>query len=103
MIDPLDVHSLTDFQRDARSHIRRLQKSGRPALLTVNGKAALVVQDAATYRKMLLLADKAREMMAVREAIDQMKTDRGRPLSEVAREFRKSRAGSARSARKKSA
>jgi len=40
-----DIYSLTEFQRDAKTHIKHLKKSGRPAVLTINGKAALVVQD----------------------------------------------------------
>ena len=46
-----DIFSLSDFQRATRKHIRRLRETGRPEVLTVNGRAELVVCDAATYQE----------------------------------------------------
>lgn len=51
MIDVRDIYSLTDFQRNTRRHIERLRRTGRPAVLTVNGAAELVVQDAEAYQR----------------------------------------------------
>jgi len=53
MIDLRHIYSLSDFQRNTRAHIRRLKRSGSPAVLTVNGQAELVVQDAAAYQRAL--------------------------------------------------
>lgn len=53
MFNLLDIHSLTDFQRNARQFLARLQESGKPMILTVNGKAAVVMQDAESYQAML--------------------------------------------------
>ncbi len=47
-----DIHSLTDFKKNTHHFIHDLKKSGRPTVLTVNGKAELVVMDALTYQKM---------------------------------------------------
>jgi PHD/YefM family antitoxin component YafN of YafNO toxin-antitoxin module len=46
-----DIFSLSDFQRTTRDHIRRLRETGRPEVLTVNGRAELVVYDAAAYQE----------------------------------------------------
>lgn len=46
-----DIFSLSDFQRTTREHIRRLRETGRPEVLTVNGRAELVVYDAAAYQE----------------------------------------------------
>lgn len=46
-----DIFSLSDFQRRTREHIRRLRETGRPEVLTVNGRAELVVYDAETYQE----------------------------------------------------
>src|SRR5579864_2547350 len=46
MIDLANVHALSDFQRNAKKHIRRLKASGEPAVLTVNGQAEVVIQSA---------------------------------------------------------
>lgn len=41
-----DIHSLTEFKRNTARFMRRLKKSGHPLVLTISGKAELVVQDA---------------------------------------------------------
>jgi hypothetical protein len=38
MIDLKDILPLTEFNRNSKSHIRRLKESGKPEVLTVNGK-----------------------------------------------------------------
>jgi PHD/YefM family antitoxin component YafN of YafNO toxin-antitoxin module len=48
-----NIHSVTDFARNTRDHIARLQESGEPEVLTVNGRAAVVVQDAEAYERLL--------------------------------------------------
>ena len=50
MIQLADIHSLSDFQRNTKEHLQRLKRSGRPEVLTVNGKAEVVVQDDARIR-----------------------------------------------------
>ena len=59
-IDLRDIISLTDFQRNAKQHIVRLAKTGKAQVLTINGKAELVVQDAAAYQKLLNQAEAGR-------------------------------------------
>jgi PHD/YefM family antitoxin component YafN of YafNO toxin-antitoxin module len=53
MIQTQNIHSLTDFQRNASGHIKRLKDSGLPEVLTVNGRAELVVQTADAYQALL--------------------------------------------------
>ncbi|MBC7819661.1 MAG: type II toxin-antitoxin system Phd/YefM family antitoxin, partial [Planctomycetaceae bacterium] len=38
-----DIYSLTDFKANAKEHLERLHSTGRPEVLTVNGKAEAVV------------------------------------------------------------
>ena len=53
MIRPEDIGSLTDFARNIKGHIERLNRTGRPELLTVNGKAEVVVQSASAYQHLI--------------------------------------------------
>lgn len=46
-----DIHSLTDFKKNTGHFIHDLKKTGRPTILTINGKAELVVIDARAYQK----------------------------------------------------
>ena len=53
MIDLNDVRSLTDFLRNTPEHLRRLREKGKPQVLTIKGRAELVVQSAAAYQQLL--------------------------------------------------
>jgi hypothetical protein len=53
MIKIQDILSLTEFHRHTREHIARLRATGRPEVLTINGRAELVVQDASAYQDLL--------------------------------------------------
>jgi len=57
MIKMQDVWSLTDFHRNAKVHLKRLKRTGRPELLTINGKAEVVVQSASSYQRLLDLLE----------------------------------------------
>jgi hypothetical protein len=74
MISVQDICSLTDFQRRTKVHLKHLKASGRPAVLTVNGKAGLIVQDAAAFEEML---DSIR---GIQRGLDAMKEGTGRPF-----------------------
>ena len=82
MIQLGDIHSLTDFQRNAREHIERLKQTGRPEVLTVNGKAEIVVQNAESYQKLLDAIDRAEAIEGIRKGLEQMDAGLGRPLEE---------------------
>ncbi len=58
-----DVASLTDFHRNSKIHLKRLKLSGRPEVLTINGKAELVVQDAAAYQRLLDAVERAEQVL----------------------------------------
>ena len=83
MIDLKEIHALTDFQRHTKAHIKRLKETGRPQVLTVNGRAELVVQDAAAYQKLLEAVDRAETLEGIRRGLEDVKVGRTRPLAEV--------------------
>lgn len=72
MIHLKDIHSLSDFQRNARAHVEHLKKTGRPEVLTVHGRAELVVQDAEAYQKLLDLAANAATIMGIQRGLQGM-------------------------------
>ncbi len=47
------VVSVSDFTRRASSYLQKLDGTRSPLVLTVNGRAAAVVQDAETYQEMV--------------------------------------------------
>lgn len=48
-----DIRSLSDFKRNTSELLDRLKKTGNPLVLTINGKAEVVVQDAEAYQELL--------------------------------------------------
>jgi len=82
MIAVQDIRSLTDFQRNTKSHLKRLKSTGRPEVLTVNGKAELIVQDAAAFEDML---DAIR---GIQRGLDAMKEGTGKPFRQALDEIR---------------
>lgn len=46
-----DIRSITELKRDTTTILRHIHDSGRPVVLTVNGKAEAVIVDAGEYEK----------------------------------------------------
>ena len=78
-----DIQSLTEFQRNAREHIKRLKRTGRPEILTVNGQAELIVQDAQSYQKLLDRAEEAEQRERLRRSIADYRAGRVRDVDDV--------------------
>ncbi|MEM8804544.1 MAG: type II toxin-antitoxin system prevent-host-death family antitoxin [Cyanobacteria bacterium P01_G01_bin.38] len=45
-----NIRSLTDFRRHTKDYVEKLRETNSPLVLTVNGEAALVVQNAAAFQ-----------------------------------------------------
>lgn len=76
------IDSLTNFKRQTADYLARLHKTGEPVVLTVNGKAEVVVQDAAAYQKLLDAAQRAERdetVAAIREGLADVKAGRTKP------------------------
>jgi PHD/YefM family antitoxin component YafN of YafNO toxin-antitoxin module len=95
MIHVEDIQSLTEFQRTARESIARLKKTGRPAVLTVNGQAEIVVQDARSYQRLLARAEEADRLMELRRSIADYRAGRVRDAADALAELEARRLGKA--------
>lgn len=84
-----DIHPLSDFKRNTPEFIEQLASSGRPVILTVNGKAKVVVQDAESYQKLLDNLDRAETLEAIRQGLEDIKAGRTRPVQEFLDDLRK--------------
>ncbi len=73
MVSLKEIASLTAFKRNTNEYVRRIKESGSVLVLTVNGKAELVVQDAESYHRMLELLDRAETIEAVREGLESVR------------------------------
>ncbi len=83
-----DIQAMTTFRRNPRQFMRRLKKSKRPLVLTVNGKAEAVLQDAQAYQHLLDIAAKADAGEGIRQGLEDMRKGRTRPARETFDEIR---------------
>jgi prevent-host-death family protein len=82
-----DINSLSDFKRNTGKFLKRLKESGRPVVLTVNGRAELVVQDAESYQNLLEISDRIETIEALKPAIAEMKSGKGQKIDGVMAEL----------------
>ncbi len=84
-----DIQSLTTFRRRSGEFMKQLKRTKRPVVLTVNGKAQAVVQDAEAYQRLLDIAARADVHEAIRQGLEDVACGRSRPAKEVFDEFRR--------------
>jgi prevent-host-death family protein len=82
-----DIQSLTTFRRRSGEFLKQLKKSKRPVVLTVNGKAAAVVQDAEAYQRLLNIASRADAEEGIRQGLEDIREGRVRPRTEFFDDF----------------
>lgn len=77
-----DIQSVSTFKRETSRLIAQVKKTKEPLVLTVNGKAEVVVQDAESYQELLALKDRMEAITGIRRGLESMKRGEGRPAEE---------------------
>ncbi len=80
------IHPVSDFSRRPTEHIKRLKETGEPEILTINGKAELVIQDARAYEKMADLLESLEKIALAAKEHDEGKAT---PVNEFFSKFEK--------------
>lgn len=73
-----DIHSLTDFKRNTTEFLQRIKQTKHPLVLTVNGKAELVVQDAESYQKLLDAVELLETLKGIKLGLSQRSQGEGK-------------------------
>jgi prevent-host-death family protein len=84
-----DIQPLTTFRNNSVKFMKRLKKTRRPIILTVNGKPEAVVQSAAEYQRLLDLAAAADANEGIRQGLEDVREGRTRPADEVFEKMRR--------------
>ena len=84
-----DPQSLTDFKLHTPDYLRQLKETGEPLVLTINGKAELVVQDAASYQRLMDLAEEAKMLEGIRGGLEDIKAGRTQPIDVALADIRR--------------
>ena len=82
-----DIQSLTTFRRSSGDFMKHLRKRKRPMVLTVNGKAAAIVQDAQAYQRLLDIAARADAEEGIRQGLEDTRKGKTRPAGQFFAEF----------------
>ena len=81
-----DIRSVTDLNRNTREILEQVQQSGRPLILTVNGKAYAVLIDVEVYEKQLKATNLAKLLLEAEMDVTQGKV---RPVDSFLKEFKR--------------
>jgi len=84
-----DIRSLSDFKRNSREFLEQMRETGNPVVLTINGKAEVVVQDAASYQKLLNYIDQMEALEGLKRGLADVEAGRVTPLEKFEKDFRK--------------
>jgi len=84
-----DIHPLSDFKRNTPKYLEQLRETGDPMVLTINGRAALVVMDTESYQEILDRLAYAEELAALRRGIEEFDRGEGRPARKALEELRR--------------
>ena len=83
-----DIQPLTNFKRNTTELVRQMKETGEPIVLTINGRAELVVQDAGSYQRLVELVDRLEEIAGIRKGLDESTRGEGQPIEDAVREIR---------------
>jgi PHD/YefM family antitoxin component YafN of YafNO toxin-antitoxin module len=86
-----DIDSLSNFKRDTHRFVKRMKKSGSPVILTINGKAELVVQDADSYQRLMRYADEIESLERLRKSLAEADAGLAVPAREAIKRLGKKR------------
>lgn len=80
MLDTRQIHSMSDFIRNHKAHVARLKETGAPEVLTVNGRAEVVVLDAESYQHLM---DRFRNLEAIAQTRAEFRRIRASSLTDT--------------------
>ena len=84
-----DIRSLSDFKRNSREFLERMRETGNPVVLTINGRAEVVVQDAASYQKLLNYIGDMEAREGIKRGLADVDGGRVTPIEKFEKDFRK--------------
>lgn len=81
------TQSLIEFKQNPALYVEELKKSKTPLVLTVDGKAEVVVLDAEAYQEILDKIEYADNVNAIKEGVARFERGEGKPARKALREL----------------
>jgi prevent-host-death family protein len=82
-----DIQSLSVFKRDSSKFVSQMKRTKQPIVLTVNGKASLVVQDAESYQELLVAKEKIETLKAIQKGLVEIKNGQSKSSDQFFNDF----------------
>jgi PHD/YefM family antitoxin component YafN of YafNO toxin-antitoxin module len=86
-----DIQAMTTFRRNPGKFMKHLKRTKRPLILTINGKAEAILQDAEAYQRLLDIAAQADPLEGIRQGLEDAKKGRVRGARKALEQFRRVR------------
>jgi len=86
-----DIQSLSTFKRNTTEMINQMKETGNPMVLTVNGKAELVVQDAESYQKLLDTIERLEAVLGIKKGLEDVAAGNTQSLDQFIEEMQQKR------------
>ncbi len=83
-----DIYPVSDFNRKTSEHIKRVQETKKPEVLTVNGKAAVVMVDPESYDKLAQNQELLQTIKNIAIANEQHESGQTKPAKQVFQELK---------------
>lgn len=83
------IRSLTDFKQNSADILSYIKKTHSPAILTVNGRAEVVLLDPTTYQNMMDKISIVDSTNRIKSALIEAENEEGVPAEEVFHKLRK--------------
>ena len=84
-----DIQPLSTFKRNTNELIAQMKNTGHPIVLTINGKAELVIQDATSYQKLLDTIEELETIMGIKKGLEDLAHGHTRPVNQFIEEIQK--------------
>jgi PHD/YefM family antitoxin component YafN of YafNO toxin-antitoxin module len=81
------MYSLSAFKRNTPEFINQMKQTGQPVVLTVNGEAELMVQDAASSQKQLDRIEQMETIVGIKRGLEDTEAGQIRPVEELEKEM----------------
>ena len=82
-----DIQPLSTFKRNTNQLITQMKNTGHPIVLTINGKAELVIQDATSYQKLLDTIEELETIIGIKQGLEDLAQGRTRPVNQFIEEM----------------
>src|SRR5437660_4765438 len=75
-----DIQAMTTFRCNPGKFMKHLKRTKKPLVLTINGKAEAVIQDAEAYQRLLDIAAQADAREGIRQGLEDARKGGTRPV-----------------------